>query len=142
MHSRRDFLKYASLGATMAIAAATWDRSSEPASSQGTIKVKLGAVSGINSIDVWIPEDLGYFDAAGLAAEVITFQNGAKMRDALIAGELDFAAQAPLHVYFSRLKGVPLNIVANRRSLVDTSLVVRSDLKSQIKSVADQICGR
>lgn len=137
MNTRRDFLKYASLGATTALAAIAWDSITQPAVSQGTIKVKLGAVAGINSIDVWIPEDLGYFDAAGLNAEVITFQSGAKMRDALIAGEIDFAAQAPLHVYFSRLKGVPLNVVANRRNLVDTSLVIRSDLRSKIKTVAD-----
>ncbi|AUT02096.1 hypothetical protein CLI64_17840 [Nostoc sp. CENA543] len=137
MHTRREFLKYASLGATTALATTAWDSITQPAASQGTISVKLGAVSGINSIDVWIPEDLGYFDAAGLNAQVITFQSGAKMRDALIAGEIDFAAQAPLHVYLSRLRGVPLNIVANRRNLVDTSLVVRSDLRSQIKSVND-----
>ncbi|WP_427162085.1 ABC transporter substrate-binding protein [Aliinostoc sp. HNIBRCY26] len=137
MHTRREFLKYASLGATTALATTAWDSITQPAASQGTISVKLGAVSGINSIDVWIPEDLGYFDAAGLNAQVITFQSGAKMRDALIAGEIDFAAQAPLHVYLSRLRGVPLNIVANRRNLVDTSLIVHSDLRSQIKSVSD-----
>jgi ABC-type nitrate/sulfonate/bicarbonate transport system substrate-binding protein len=137
MHTRREFLKYASLGATTALATTAWDSITQPVASQGTISVKLGAVSGINSIDVWIPEDLGYFDAAGLNAQVITFQSGAKMRDALIAGEIDFAAQAPLHVYLSRLRGVPLNVVANRRNLVDTSLVVRSNLRSQIKSVSD-----
>lgn len=137
MYTRRDFLKYASIGATTALATTAWDSINQPAVSQGTISVKLGAVSGINSIDVWIPEDLGYFDAAGLNAQVITFQSSAKMRDALIAGEIDFTAQAPLHVYLSRLRGVPLNVVANRRNLVDTSLIVRSDLRSQIKSVAD-----
>ncbi|BAY37238.1 hypothetical protein NIES2111_15750 [Nostoc sp. NIES-2111] len=137
MHTRRDFLKYASITATTALATMGWDSLTQPAASQGTIKVKLGAVSGINSIDVWIPEDLGFFDAAGLSAEVITFQSSSRMRDALIAGELDFTAQAPLHVYLSRLRGVPLNVVANRRNLVDTSLVVRSDLRSRIKNVAD-----
>jgi NitT/TauT family transport system substrate-binding protein len=136
-NTRRDFLKYASIGATTALTAIAWENMTQPAASQGTVKVKLGAVTGINSIDVWIPEDLGYFDAAGLNAEVIQFQSGAKMRDALIAGEIDFAAQAPLHVYLSRLKGVPLKVVANRRNLVDTSLVVRSDLQSKIKTVAD-----
>ncbi|MFL0647220.1 ABC transporter substrate-binding protein [Cylindrospermopsis raciborskii UAM/DH-BiRr] len=140
MRNRRDFLKYSLLGTTAAVAKTAWDSTIYPAASQenrGTISVKLGAVSGINSIDVWIPEDLGYFDAAGLNAQVITFQSGSKMRDALIAGEIDFAAQAPLHVYVSRLKGIPLNVVANRRNLVDTSLVVSSDLRSQIKSVSD-----
>ncbi|BAY64935.1 putative ABC transporter, periplasmic protein [Calothrix brevissima NIES-22] len=137
MYTRRNFLKYASIGATTALATMGWDSIIQPAASQGTINVKLGAVTGINSIDVWIPEDLGFFQAAGLNAEVITFQSSAKMRDALIAGEIDFSAQAPLHVYLSRLRGVPLNVVANRRNLVDTSLVVRSDLRSQIKSVAD-----
>ncbi|MFN6567151.1 ABC transporter substrate-binding protein [Dendronalium sp. ChiSLP03b] len=137
MRTRRDFLKYASLGITTALATQACNRITESAASQRTINVKLGAVSGINSIDVWIPQDLGFFDTAGLKAEVITFQSSAKMRDALIAGEIDFTAQAPLHVYLSRLKGVPLNVVANRRNLVDTSLIVRSDLRSQIKSVAD-----
>jgi NitT/TauT family transport system substrate-binding protein len=127
-NTRRDFLKYASIGATTALTAIAWENMTQPAASQGTVKVKLGAVTGINSID---------FDAAGLNAEVIQFQSGAKMRDALIAGEIDFAAQAPLHVYLSRLKGVPLKVVANRRNLVDTSLVVRSDLQSKIKTVAD-----
>ncbi|BAZ02530.1 putative ABC transporter, periplasmic protein [Tolypothrix tenuis PCC 7101] len=137
MYTRRNFFKYASIGATTALATMGWDSIIQPAASQGTINVKLGSVTGINSIDVWIPEDLGFFQAAGLNAEVITFQSSAKMRDALIAGEIDFSAQAPLHVYLSRLRGVPLNVVANRRNLVDTSLVVRSDLRSQIKSVAD-----
>jgi ABC-type nitrate/sulfonate/bicarbonate transport system substrate-binding protein len=137
MYTRRDFLKYASLGVTTALATQACNSITQPAASQGTIRVKLGAVNGINSIDVWIPEDLGFFDAAGLNAEVVTFQSSAKMRDALIAGEIDFTAQAPLHVYLSRLKGVPLNVVANRRNLVDTSLIVRSDLRSQINSVAD-----
>ncbi|MBD2298061.1 ABC transporter substrate-binding protein [Nostoc sp. FACHB-87] len=137
MPTRRDFLKYASLGVTTALATQACNNITQPGANQGTISVKLGAVSGINSIDVWIPQDLGYFNAAGLNAEVITFQSSAKMRDALIAGEIDFTAQAPLHVYLSRLKGVPLNVVANRRNLVDTSLIVRSDLQSQIKSVAD-----
>ncbi|MFS0518726.1 ABC transporter substrate-binding protein [Nostoc sp. UIC 10607] len=142
MPSRRDFLKYTSIGLTTALTTISCDNNtiSQSIADQGTqrtIKVKLGAVSGINSIDVWIPEDLGYFEEVGLSAEVIQFQGGGKMRDALIAGEIDFSAQAPLHVYLSQLKGVPLNVVANRRNLVDTSLVVRSNLQSQIKTVND-----
>ncbi|QMS92488.1 ABC transporter substrate-binding protein [Nostoc edaphicum CCNP1411] len=142
MPSRRDFLKYTSIGLTTALTTISCDNNTVSQSvadqgTQGTIKVRLGAVSGINSIDVWIPEDLGYFKEAGLSAEVIQFQGGGKMRDALIAGEIDFSAQAPLHVYLSQLKGVPLNVVANRRNLVDTSLVVRSNLQSQIKTVND-----
>jgi len=109
----------------------------QQARAKGPIKVKLGAVTGINSADVWIPQDLGYFAEAGLEAEVIQFQSAPQMRDALIAGELDFSAQAPLHVYLSRLKDVPLNIVANRRNIVDVALIVHKDLQSQVKKVED-----
>ncbi|MGI0491432.1 ABC transporter substrate-binding protein [Alkalinema pantanalense CENA528] len=100
-------------------------------------KIKIGAVTGINSIDVWIPYDLGYFKEAGLEVEVIQFRSATKMRDAVVAGELDFSAQAPLHVYLSRLKGIPLKVVANRRNIVDAALIVRQELQSSTQKVAD-----
>ncbi len=100
-------------------------------------KVKLGMVSGINSADVYLANTLGFYEAHGLEAELITFQNATKMRDALISGEIDLSAQAPLHVYLSQAQGVPLKIVANRRNTIDVALIVRSNLADKIATVED-----
>ncbi|MFQ4143583.1 ABC transporter substrate-binding protein [Chlorogloeopsis sp. ULAP02] len=155
MVKRRRFLKNFSLGTVTALTliacqdsnstgklenqdsnASTTTSSKNPAVKSQTT-VKLGAVTGINSIDVWIPYDLGYFKAAGLEAEIIQFKSATKMRDALVAGEIDFSAQAPLHVYLSRLKGIPLKVVANRRNIVDAALIVRKDLEASTRQVLD-----
>lgn len=105
--------------------------------STSLIKAKLGMVSGINSSDVYLGKSLGFYEARGIDAELITFQNPTKMRDALISGEIDLSAQAPLHVYLSQARDVPLKIVANRRNTVDIALVVRSDLADDVQDVAD-----
>lgn len=152
MITRRRFLQNLSLGTSTALAIAacntTNPSSQTPSNSASTgstlspviktpTQIKIGAVTGINSIDVWIPYDLGYFKDAGLDVEVIQFRSAPKMRDALVAGELDFSAQAPLHVYLSRLKGIPLKVVANRRNIVDAALVVRQTLQTSTRQVAD-----
>lgn len=100
-------------------------------------KVKLGMVAGINSADVYLGESLGFYEKHGLDAELITFQNPTLMRDALISGEIDLSAQAPLHVYLAQSQDTPLKIVANRRNTIDIALVVRSNLADEIKEVAD-----
>lgn len=94
-------------------------------------------VSGINSADVYLGNTLGFYEARGVDAELIMFQNPTKMRDALINGDIDLSAQAPLHVYLAQAQGVPLKIVANRRNIVDIALIVRSNLSDKIKAVSD-----
>ena len=151
MITRRRFIQDLSLSASTALAIAACNNNQSQQSTSNTpsagstlspviktpTKIKIGAVTGINSIDVWIPYDLGYFKDAGLDVEVIQFRSAPRMRDAVVAGELDFSAQAPLHVYLSRLKGIPLKVVANRRNIVDAALIVRQDLQSSTQKVTD-----
>lgn len=158
MVTRRRFLQEFSLGASTAlalIACSDSNRAKQPVNKgdrpsnspltgsvsspaiKNTTKIKIGAVTGINSIDIWIPYDLGYFKEAGLEVEVVQFKSPTKMRDAVAVGELDFSAQAPLHVYLSRLKGIPLKVVANRRNIVDAALIARQDLQASTQKVSD-----
>lgn len=106
-------------------------------SSESLQKVKLGMVASINSADVYLGKSLGFYEKHGLDAELITFQNPTKMRDALISGEIDLSAQAPLHVYLAQSRDVPLKVVANRRNTNDIALVARANLADEIADVAD-----
>ena len=62
--------------------------------------LRIGALPVINMLPLYVAQDAGYFDEAGIVVEIVDFTSGADVQAATIAGELD-GFQADL---FSALK--------------------------------------
>lgn len=138
--NRREFLRAAVLagaGGALAACGGASSAAGRSGASNNLIPANLGIVTGINSAEIYYGQSRKLFQAHGIDPRPISFQNAVTMRDALIAGKIDLAAQAPFHVYLSQARGIPLKIVGNRRNLVDVALLVRRDLTGSVRSVAD-----
>lgn len=100
-------------------------------------KARIGVLSTLNFADIWVGVEKGIFAQAGITAEVVTFQSGDALRDALITGQIDLSPQSTSTVMVARNQNVPLKAVAARRTRQSFTLSVQSSLKSTVKSVAD-----
>lgn len=79
----------------------------------------------------------GYFREEGIDAEIVSLAGGVKVREALIAGEFDYALIGLSTISVAWDKGVPVKVLVTTYEREIFSLLVRSDLKDQIKGVAD-----
>ncbi|MBO0709012.1 MAG: ABC transporter substrate-binding protein [Candidatus Dormibacteraeota bacterium] len=104
---------------------------------QGLITANLGITTGINASEIYYGQAKKIWQKHGIDPKPLSFADAVTMRDSLISGKIDLAAQAPFHVYISQLKGIPLKIVGNRRNIVDITLVVQAGEARSIRTVAD-----
>ncbi len=79
----------------------------------------------------------GYFRQQGLEVSEFIQGPGSDMRTALLSGDLDIGLLAFVHVPLARLKGQDLKIVATVYEKEIFSLVVRTGLRGEVKTVAD-----
>lgn len=57
-------------------------------------------------------KELGYFESAGLAANVQILQSGSAIAAAVVGGSIDIGWSAPISVAAAHLRGLPITIVA------------------------------
>lgn len=79
----------------------------------------------------------GYFAEEGVEIGELVYGSGGTLRQAMIAKEFDLGLFAFVHVPIARLGGSPWKMIASMHDMETFSLLVRSELKDQVKTVAD-----
>lgn len=110
---------------------------SERAQAQELTTTMAAAPPGFFGTLVYVAKEKGFFKDQGVRIDYFHFPGGARARDALIAGNVEFTDMVSAHVATARLKGRPLKIVGSLFNREFWTLVVRRDLQGRVKSVAD-----
>ena len=79
----------------------------------------------------------GYFGEEGVEVTDFVIGSGGTLRTAMIVKEFDLGLFAFVHVPIARIGGSPWKAVMSMHDLEIFSLVVRSELKDKVKTVAD-----
>lgn len=79
----------------------------------------------------------GYFAEEGIEVTDFVVGSGGTLRTAVIAKEFDFGLFAFVHVPLARIAGSPWKAIVSTHDQEIFSLVIRSELKDKVKSVAD-----
>ncbi|PUA32083.1 MAG: hypothetical protein B9J98_04315 [Candidatus Terraquivivens tikiterensis] len=107
-----------------------------PPKEETKYSIKIGNVPAITYAPTYVAISL-FMDDVGINATYVAFPSGTKAREALIAGEIDFASLSTVHVPIARLKDRPLKIILSLHSREIFSLMVRSELRGVVKRVED-----
>jgi NitT/TauT family transport system substrate-binding protein len=90
---------------------------------------------------VYLPLDLAralnYFAEEGLDVEFVNFDGGTDAALSLAAGRADFSGNSIDHAIKLRASGKDLKMVVSFTTLPSVTLVVRRDLKAQIRTIQD-----
>jgi NitT/TauT family transport system substrate-binding protein len=107
------------------------------ASAEETIKV--GVVRSMANGALLMAEDKGYFKQAGIKVELEFLQSSATGMASLAQGQLNIIAGGVSAGYFNALeKNLPIIITVDRVTTpIGHNLMIRPDLKDQIKSLKD-----
>jgi NitT/TauT family transport system substrate-binding protein len=81
------------------------------AAAQGA-PVRIGASSNESSGGVFYASDLGLFERAGLATEILILQNGAAIGAAIAGGSLDIGTSSAFVFMNARRHGLPYTLIA------------------------------
>src|SRR5262249_39491825 len=101
-------------------------------------KLKLPGVLGYElNLPSLVAVAKDYFGQQNIEIEDFVLGSGATVRSAVIAKEYDFGLFAFVHVPVARNAGSPWKMLVNMHDRQAFSLIVRSDLKDSVKSVAD-----
>ena len=102
------------------------------------VQLAVGSTAGnIVYLQLDIARSLHYFEDAGLKVKILPFRGGADAADALVKGRVDFSANSIDHVITLGSQGAALKMVASFTDLPTVTLVIRRDLRSQIRSIKD-----
>ena len=111
-----------------------------PASAATKEKVRLATGSRAGNIvylQIDLARALGYFEEEGLDLGIRYFDAGTGAAQALASREYDFSANSIDHAIKLRASGQELYMVASFTDLPCVTLVVRKDLRPQIRSIKD-----
>jgi NitT/TauT family transport system substrate-binding protein len=101
-------------------------------------KLKLPVVSGYElTLGMLVAHAKDYFGEQNIEIEDFVIGSGGTLRQAVIAKEFDFVMLAFVHVPIARQANSPWKMVLSTYDRETFSLLVRSELKDQVKSVAD-----
>ena len=114
----------------------------EPAAAPKPIthRPKVGLGGGAAPEATWsifITEGLGYFAQEGIEVDGYILGSGAVLNQGFIAGDMDFLFTGLAEVANNRLAGVPAKAVMEYTDKPLFNLVVRNELKDQVRSVTD-----
>ena len=101
--------------------------------------VHIGTVRSLGSLATMIAVEKGYFKEAGVKVEVENLDTSGDAMALIAQGRLQVMEGGLSATYFNALqKDLPVTVAADRVSTpVHHELVVRSDLKDQVKTIAD-----
>ena len=104
-----------------------------PASSMAqTVRIGSLGLSG-PLLPLWIAQDRSLFSQYGLKAEVITFQGGSTTIQALMSGEVKFAAAGSAAGANARLAGADVIVIAEWVNTLPYMLIVASEIDAPEK---------
>ncbi len=84
-----------------------------------------------------LAKQLGYFEQAGLDAEIVNFPGGAKALEALVGGGVDLVVGFYDHTIQTQTKGIGLNMVVLYDRYPGIVMLVESGSADRIQGVAD-----
>lgn len=96
-----------------------------------------GVLSYEQNLPVFAALAQGFYDQEGVEVTRLVFGSGGAMRTAMMAKEFDFGYFAFVHVPLARLGGSPWKAVLALHDREIFSLVVRNELKGQVRRVED-----
>ncbi len=100
--------------------------SSAPVAAQ-TLRIGSLGLSG-QLLPLWVAQDRGFFGQYGFKSEVITFQGGVPAVQALLAGEVQFAATGGAAGVNARLIGADIIAIAEWINTIPYMLIARQDV--------------
>ncbi len=116
------------------VAAQTASATPKPAPDKVTL-------TGINSTELNLPTLVaiakGYFAEENIELAEFVIGSSGTLRQGMIAKQYDFGLYAFVHVPIARLAGSPFKVVAELHDQEIFGLVVRTQLKDQVKTVKD-----
>ena len=102
------------------------------------VRLAVGSMPGnIVYLQIDLARALHYFEDAGLDVHIDSLRAGADAAGDLVKHRVDFSANSIDHVITLGSNGGNLKMVASFTDLPTVTLVVRRDLRSQIRSIAD-----
>lgn len=125
-------------------ASAASSPAAKPSGQQATIRI--GGIGGTPDRFLWVGQDKGYYSEQGLSLDVTTFKSFTDMVPLLATGKLDVGAGGISPGLFNAmLSGIGLKVVSDVSVIappppghhMSYGLMVRSDLKDKVKTVAD-----
>ena len=116
----------------LVLATAAWGQGGAP------YKLKLPMVVSYDlNLPALVAYANGYFGEEGVEVTDFVIGSGGTLRTAMIVKEFDLGLFAFVHVPIARIGGSPWKAVMSMHDLEIFSLVVRSELKDKVKTVAD-----
>jgi len=102
------------------------------------VRLAVGSKPGnIVYIQVDLAHALGYFTEQGLAVDFEYFEGGTPAAQALASRKAEFSGNSIDHAINLRSEGKALTMVASFTNLPTVTLVIRRDLRPQIRSISD-----
>jgi NitT/TauT family transport system substrate-binding protein len=139
LQSRRSFLTQCAAGSTILVAGA---RNATSAATPAAIRV--GVIGGDFAAQPYFANDMGFFEKAGLKAEITEFNNGPAIAAAIAGGALDVGYSNVISLVIAHDKGLPFTIIAGayiyRPSTATTGLL--SVLKTSTIQNAKDFTGK
>ncbi len=104
-------------------------------------KVKIGHLLVVPSLPTYVAVEKGFFTQQGLDVELVPFQSGTDIIDALIAGRIDANCMSAITGHWFAAQGAPdkfkIFLVYAADSTVDNTMVVVVKKDSTFKSLKD-----
>ncbi|HEX3650427.1 MAG TPA: ABC transporter substrate-binding protein, partial [Pseudonocardiaceae bacterium] len=99
--------------------------------------LKVGAIAGSSSAALYIAEDKGFFNQAGLNVQIVTTSNGGQALSQLEGGALDVTLANDVSGIQAHIKGQPLKLVFDGPSCAPNTFVISALSGSGITKLAD-----
>jgi NitT/TauT family transport system substrate-binding protein len=82
-----------------------------PLSAQSLTTVRIGLIPSDFAGEIYYAKDMGFFEKAGLRAEITELNNGPAIAAAVVGGALDFGYSNIISLAIAHDKGLPITIV-------------------------------
>lgn len=100
-------------------------------------KIGIGTQIWPGALPIYVALAKGLFDENHIEVERVLVASGGSRRAALLAGEIDFAEFAFSNVAVAAARGAGIKYVMSTHDYETFSLIVRSELKDKVKTIAD-----
>ena len=127
----------ATTGATAAPTAAAAANAAPTKPPRATVKVSIGSAASTNYLSWDLAKALGYFEDENLDVTLSYASAGTEAATALLSGSVDFTGNSLDHSIKAQLAGKPTKMVVSFSKTPGAAIVVRGDLKDQVKSLKD-----